>query len=102
MSNAIHQKLLQGDEAFATSLVALLLDDFGTEALAWAPKTIIMELETIYSVSISQSSVDRLMSAVHLLTSNSFYSLLPDFNDLCNVLSWEPVTPDVFVPADSA
>ena len=101
MSNT-HQILLKGEDGFSTALAAILIDDFGTEALTWASQTIIMELESMYQTELSVSSVDRLMTAVHLLTSNSFYTSLPDFNDLCNVLSWEPLTPGVFVPSDAA
>ena len=61
-----------------------------------------MELEENNSTEVSHESFDRLMAGVALLTSNSFYNSLPDFNDLCNVLSWEPVTPGVFIPSDAA
>lgn len=102
MPNATHQLLLKSEEAFSTALVTMVLDDFGVEALTWAPQTIVMELETNYQTQISSANLDRLMAGIHLVTSNSFYVSLPDFNDLCNVLSWEPITPGVFIPADAA
>ncbi len=96
------RNLLHTEDAFATTMVALLIDDFGTEALTWTPKTIIMELETIHGVVPKQGNIDRLMAAVYLLTSNSFYISLPDFNDICNILSGDLATPGMFQPADAA
>jgi hypothetical protein len=102
MSHPVHRALINGDSAFATTLAAILVDEFGTEAMSWTPKTIIMEMESVHGGKMSHSSIDRLMAAITVLTSNSFYASLPDFNDLCNVFSWEPITPGVFNPADAA
>lgn len=102
MTHPVHQQLLRGDDAFATTLVAIAVDHFGTEITTWTPATIVAEVETDFNVLMSHAAVDRLMAGVQLLTSNTFYTQVPDFNDLCNVLAWEPVTPGVLVPTDAA
>lgn len=42
------------------------------------------------------------MTAIHLLTSNSFFTSLPDFIELCNVLSGSASTLGEFDPADAS
>lgn len=102
MAHPAYQKLLKSNEAIATTLVTMLIDEFGTECLNWAPKTIIMEVEEHHHVTPIQGNIDRMMAGIHLLTSNSFFTSLPDFNDLCNILAGEPTQPGVFIPADAA
>ena len=95
-------QFLKKDDAYATTMVTILIDEFSTEALTWTPKTIIMELESMFGVIPKQGNIDRLMAGVHLMTTNSFYTSLPDFNDLCNVLSGDHPSPDVWQPTDAA
>lgn len=97
-----YQELLLSDQAFTTTLVTMLVDIYGTECFSWAPETILLELESDLHVQPAPGNVDRMMAGKHLLTSNSFYTSLPDFNDLCSILSGEPLTAGVFVPADAA
>lgn len=102
MSHEVFQKLLQSDETTATALVTMLIDEFGTECLSWAPRTILLEVQETFHTIPVQGNIDRMMAGIHLLTSNSFYVSVPDFNDLCVVLAGGHIQPGVFIPADSA
>ena len=94
-------RLLKDEEAFASSLLVALLDNFGTQALQWDPETIRRELEDAYG-DIPRFNFDKVMAAVTLLTTDQFYKRLPAFNDLCNVLAGDDFTPAQFDPATVA
>lgn len=89
------------DEAsFATTLVAGLLNEFGTEALSWAPPSILTIVNEELNVTIPERNFDKLMVGVALLTTDVFYKSLPDFITMCNVMSGSSVVVDSFDPAD--
>lgn len=88
-------------QTFASVLLTVFLDRFGTEALEWEPATIAMEIEEEFKVDLPQSALDKLLVAINILTSDRFYRSLPDFIMFCNVLSGDTYRPDMFDPADS-
>src|SRR4051812_29132260 len=95
------QRVLQDPESYATTLLVLLVDRFGTEALSWAPETIRTEMASEYGVALPPACFDRLMAAVTVITTDYFYKSLTRFIDLCNVLSFGGTfDPSVFDPAD--
>lgn len=77
----------ENPNSFATTLVTLLIDTFGTEAATWAPETISLEIrDEAYSV-LPAINIDKLMAGIMLITSDEFYVSLPVFNELCIVLN---------------
>lgn len=80
----------------------MFLDRFGVEGLQWDPGTITLEVEEEFDVDLPQASLDKLLVAINLVTSDAFYRSLPDFVMFCNVLSGDTYRPDMFDPADSA
>jgi hypothetical protein len=99
-SNSTKQ-LLSNPDTFATTLVAILIDQYGTEALTWSPETIRLELHDDFQVQVPQVCIDKIMAAICILTTNDFYKSLPRFIQLCNVLADDTFNPLVFDPADS-
>lgn len=89
-------------QTFASVLLTVFLDRFGMEGLSWEPNTITLEIEEEFDVELPQSVLDKLMAAISILTSDTFYISLPDFITFCNVLSGDTYRPDMFDPADSA
>lgn len=100
MSN-IMQEAWRSKETFATVLLTMFLDRFGTEALEWDPATIALEIEEEFDVDLPQLSLDRLIVAIQILTTDRFFKRLPDFIAFCNVLDGDPFQPDTFDPADA-
>lgn len=100
MSN-IMQEAWRSKETRATVLLTLFLDRFGTEALEWDPATIALEIEDEFDVDLPQISLDRLIVAIQILTTDRFFKRLPDFIAFCNVLDGDPFQPDTFDPADA-
>lgn len=101
MPKNILQEAWTSRETFATVLLTLFLDRFGTEALEWDPSTIALEIEEEFDVHLSQMSLDKLMTAIHVLTTDRFFKSLPDFIAFCNVFGGDTYNPGVFDPADA-
>lgn len=93
-------EMWKSPQTFATVLITVFLDRFGTEALMWNPSTIALEVEEEFDVELPQRSFDKLMTAVSLLTTDRFYKSLPDFITACNILSGDTYDPRTFDPAD--
>lgn len=100
MSNKM-QEAWKSRDTFASVLLTLFLDKFGTEALEWDPTTITLEIEDEFDVELPQLSLDKLFVAIQILTTNRFYKSLPDFIMFCNVLSGDSYRPDMWDPADA-
>ncbi len=94
-------EVLTSPESFASTLTTILVDEYGTEALAWDPATIALELHDDFGVTLPQANFDRLMAGMALLTTDRFYKDLPAFVTLCNVLSGGAPPVDTWDPADA-
>lgn len=93
-------EMWKSPQTFATVLITVFLDRFGTEALMWDPATIALEIEEEFDVDLPERSFDKLMTAISLLTTDRFYKSLPDFITACNILSGDTYDPNTFDPAD--
>lgn len=100
MSNKM-QEAWKSRDTFASVLLTLFLDKFGTEALTWDPTTITLEIEDEFDVELPQISLDKLFVGIQILTTDRFYKSLPDFITFCNVLSGDTYRPDMWDPADA-
>jgi len=82
-------------------LLVIVADTLGPDFLAWDPETIRMEVNQSFGVQLPDSNFNRLMAAIELATSDSFYVNLPDFIRICNALYNGTFDPRVFDPADA-
>lgn len=98
----IIRSLLLSEDSFATVLFLIVMDQYGQEALEWAPETIRMELEQDFHLSLPRISLDKIMAAIGIVTTNYFYKDLPKFIQICNILSGDDFDPTEFDPADSS
>lgn len=93
--------LSDDEQAFATVLVALLIDHFGSVAwFDWEPDVLGQEVEDDFGVKMPLSVRDRLWALVSSLTTDLFYSDAMFFNHVCNALSGGPVPMQEFEPAE--
>jgi hypothetical protein len=97
----IAQEAWKSRETFASVLLTLFLDKFGVEALDWDPATITLEIEEEFDVELSQLSLDKLLVAIQILTTDKFFKSLPDFVTFCNVLGGDTYQPELWDPADA-
>lgn len=89
-----------GEATYASTLLVLFIDQYGTEGLSWHPETIQAEIEDDYKLILPQANFDRLLVAIQLVTSDAFYKSTPDFVNFCNILSGDTFDPTTWDPAD--
>jgi len=97
----VMQEAWKSPDTFASVLLTLYMDKFGTEALTWEPNTILLEIEEEFNVDLPQLALDKLLVGIQILTTDRFYKSLPDFISFCNVLSGDTYRPDMWDPADA-
>jgi len=95
------RRLLASPDVFTTTLMVLVLDEFGMEALQWAPTVLRMELEQEYLIQLPPLTVDRLATGNLLLTSDDVFHSLPKFIAAANVLAGTPIDEDLLDLADA-
>lgn len=95
------REILLDDQTSATVLLVLSAELLGPEMLQWDPATIRMELEEATASKLSDATLNKLMAAIELVTTDGFYRDLPTFIRLCNTLSHGTLNPEVFDPADA-
>lgn len=88
------------EQSYATTLLLCYIDTYGSEGLEWDPMTIRHEIEEDFGIKLPNKSFNKLMAAINIATTDQFYTSLPDFIDLCNVLSGDVLDPRWFDPAD--
>lgn len=88
------------ENSYATVLLLCFIDTYGTEGLEWDPMTIRKEIEEDFNVKIPTRTFNKLMAGINIATTDQFYTSLPEFIDLCNILSGDVLDPRWFDPAD--
>jgi hypothetical protein len=91
---------LRDPDTYTTALLAILLEQYGTESLTWTPQTIFQELWDDFGVDLPDQNRDQLVVGINLLTSDDFYQRLPYFIQACNVLAGSELS-DAFDKADA-
>lgn len=82
----IRRNILISDDCYAVSALAIFLQDFGTEGLDWLPETVFREMEARYG-ELPTTTLNRLMAAIEILTSDIFYRRVDKFIDFVNILN---------------
>jgi hypothetical protein len=100
--NKVLARVLEDPDTYATTLLVVVLDRLGTEALEWHPETLQMEIREQFGVDLSKNAKDRLMAAIAVVTTNYFWRDVRRFIELCNIFAGDDFDPTVFNPADSA
>ena len=96
------RSVLENEDAFATSLLAIALDNYGTDVFDWDPETLWIELAEDFGVKLPQVNKDKLQALITAYTTDLVYVSVEVFNNVCNVLSgsqanfkrWDPLTPE--------
>lgn len=93
--------MLLSEDTFTTPLFLLVMDRYGPEALQWAPETIRRELEDDFQLKLPKYTLDKIMAAIAIVTTNYFYKDVTRFIEICNILAGDDFQPDEFEPADA-
>ena len=97
----ILQEFWSNPDSYVSALLMMYIDRYGTEGLTWHPQTIQMQITADFNVQLPKENFDKLMAGIQILTTDYFYSKLPEFIQLCNIFSGDDFDPTVFDPADS-
>jgi len=97
----IIRAMLASEDTFTTPLFLIVMDRYGPEALEWAPETIRRELEDDFQLQLPKFTLDKIMAAISIVTTNYFYKDVTRFIELCNILAGDEFQPDEFEPADA-
>lgn len=103
------QAALTSPESFTTTLMAILVDTYGTAAFndatddnsEWDAEALVMQIERDFNIKLPHANGDRIMAGIALLTSDDFYKSVPDFINICNVLAGDTYDPRSWDPADA-
>ena len=105
---AISRSLLLSEDTFATVLLLLVMDTYPEAneegyavVLQWHPETLKMQIEDDFNLKLPKLSLDKLMAAITVLTTNMFYKSTRKFIEICNVFSGDEMNPQYFEPADA-
>lgn len=95
------RKLLAFEEdSYASVLLGIVLNAFGTEAFTWDPQTLREELESTFGLKkLHHIPETRIQAAISSLTSDFWLSDIRQFNTICNSFGDGIVPMDVFEPA---
>lgn len=99
--HAVMRALLLTEESSAIPLFLIVMDILGQEALEWAPESIKLSLEEEFKIELPRESLDKIMMAIMVVTTNYFYKDVRRFIDACNVFAGGDFSPGVFDPADA-
>lgn len=94
------RQLLESEDTYATVLLVILIDYYGTDFIQWHPETIKSEIEADFGVQLPRLAFDKIMAGCVVLTNDSFFRNAQSFIHVCNVFSGSPFNPEVFDPAD--
>ena len=115
ITQALHQTTLRGpkvgnvvrqlfydEAAYGAALFVGALQVMDIEELqSFDAKTIRLELQDrLNCKTLPESNLAQLMAIVAATTTDLFYTSLPAFIDLCNILAGNPAPPGLFDPAD--
>lgn len=103
--------LVTGPDAFATVLLCIAVDAFGPECLhdpadptrgPWHPATFRAMLAQHVGAPVPDLTLDKLMAAVVVVTTDLFFADVHRFISLANVLAGSEFSPEQFDKADAA
>ena len=96
-----YKSVWEGEDTFATTMLVLFVDTYGTEGFTWLPEAIAVQIEEDFNVKLPRANFDRLMAAINLSTGDDFFKVAADFVALTNVLTGDLFDPRTWDPADA-
>jgi hypothetical protein len=93
-------QLFGNPETFATSLIAVLLDSYGTEFFDWEPLTIRYQVKDDFHADLHPLNEEKIMALIVALTTNQFQLSWEIFANTCRVLNGERANFSEFSPID--
>lgn len=96
----VARAVLSNPDSYTTPLMTVMADRFGEDFLQVDPATIQIIVHNVFGVDLPRSNFNRLNGGLQLVTSDAFYTDLPSFIQICDILWDGRFDPTVFDPAD--
>jgi len=94
------RQLIEDPQTYATTLLFLFLDQYGTEIFEWEPETFQLQAAHMYGVPLEEPGLSKLQALISAIRTDLFYTSLNTYIHICNALSaTTPVDFNVFNPA---
>lgn len=87
---------LQDPSLFVSSVMVLLIDNFGTEVIHWEPESVETELYDVFKVNVTPALSDKINAGSALLASDLYHKSLEGFTAVNRALNLKPVSSEVF------
>jgi len=81
---------------FCSSVLILLIDNFGTEVMDWEPESIYTELDDVFKVNPDMLLADKINAACTLVGTDLYHKSLEAFTTLNSVLNFKMANPGEF------
>jgi len=93
----LRQKL-EDEETFATTLLVILIDEYGTDMFEWDPDTLVEAAKGTFKAEIPQVNRDKIWGLITVLSTNMFHSDAMVFNAVCQAFNNEESDFEIFNP----
>jgi len=100
IAQAKRKEMLEDRETFATVLLAILLDSYGTEMFDWEPETLRMEVSDDFNATLPRVNSDKVWGLIVAMTTNQFYLSVEIYRTTCEALMGKDPDFAMFSPSD--
>lgn len=83
---------LTSPETFVSTLLAIVIDHYGTESFDWEAASLKHELETDYRTKLPRATVDRIMAGIVATTTSQFEQSVEGMQPLVQAFNRRPVS----------
>lgn len=90
--------VLKDEKAPVIALVAVVLNNYGTEAMLWQPELLRSELESDFNITLTDLQSDKIQAGFTILSTDLFEFQWEVFKTVCHILN---NTADSFTDATS-
>jgi len=73
----------------ATTCLAILLNQYGTDILEWSPETLWLEVMDDFKIDVEESNKDQIQALISAITTDRFYNEFEVFEAICKSLNNE-------------
>jgi hypothetical protein len=91
---------INAPDTFATTLLTIIIDRYGSECLEWDPLVLALEMQRDFGVAPDTATLDRIQTGATLLTTNMFFQNLESYMHMCNALNLQSIDKNNLTPAD--
>lgn len=96
------KRVLEDKDSFATTLLAILIDEYSTDCFEWEPQALYMQISEDLHAEVPDVNKDKIGALIMSITTNQFFINADIFCNVCKALShseadfstFRPLTPE--------